>query len=417
MPPNDRNRPEDGPEDKGSDASHIVDLYRSFSDKKKEDAGAAMSHSTISVWAGILLLAGMLAFGFYQIRGWVQGVHDKLEQVSQDNKLLLEGLDEVLVRADQLDRVAETDSSTPLQIARKASEREKGPGNDLSRKYKIYYRTKEGEGLEQIGRKFGVSVDQLRLWNTLEPADPLIPGQVLVINKSTKPDKPTDVARASSPSPDAGVMVAKSEKPAVEETEAKVAGSDRQPQTEPVQEEPAPESTPVDETASEQIASTSIPAESEETKAERAETVADEPVDEIPDEPIDKIPDEPIDRISGEPVEEIVHTVQADETLSDIAQEYGVSWQTVAAYNNITHPETIYQGQAIKIPLDGEPGTTDSMAELTHTVQAGENLYRIGLKYGISWEAIARENNITDSSALFEGQVLKIPAARGGPEF
>ena len=413
MPPNEKNHPGDGMEDKGSNASHLVDLYRSFSHPKKEDSRAAGGHSTISIWAGILLLAGMLAFGFYQIRGWVQDVHQELEQVSQDNKLLLEGLDELLVRADQLDRVAETESSSPVGTARRESEGDTGPGNDLSRKYKIYYRTKEGEGLTQIGRKFGVSVDQLRLWNTLKPTDTLMPGQVLVINKSTKPDEPTKVARASPPSPDAGVMVAKSDQLAAEETDAQEVDSESRPQTEPVEEEPAPERAPSDEgtteqiaspqqaTSTAQVASVSIPAESEEEAAETDEVVADEPVGEIP----------------GESAEEIVHTVQPGETLSDIAQEYGVPWETVAAYNGITRPEAIYEGQAIRIPLDGEPGTTESMPEIIHTVQAGENLYRIGLKYGMSWESIARENNIADSSVLSEGQVLKIPAPRGGPEF
>jgi LysM repeat protein len=405
MPPNERNRPEDGKENKGSDTSHIVDLYRSTSDRKKEDPGSAVSHGTLSVWAGILLLAGMLAFGFYQIKGWVEGVHEKLEQVSQDNKLLLEGLDELLVRADQLDRVAETESSTPGQTARKTSEEEQDPGNDLSRKYKIYYRTKEGEGLTQISQKFGVSVDQLRLWNTLEPADPLIPGQVLVINKSTKADKPSDVAGASPrPTlPRTDVKVAKSEQLAAEETDALEVGSDPQPQTEPVQEESTGEGTAAGETGSEETAGTSTPAETEEPPVERAEAAADEPIGEIPDEPVE---------------EDIIHTVQAGETLSDIGQEYGVPWETLAAYNNIARPEALYEGQTIRIPMDDRvSSTTDAMPEITHTVQAGENLYRIGLKYGVNWEAIARENDITDSSVLFEGQVLKIPAARGGPEF
>jgi LysM repeat protein len=457
MPENEENRPEGRTEDEGSDTSSIVELYRSFLDHNKEDGGAAMRHNIISVWAGILLLAGMLAFGFFQIKGWVQDVREKLEHVSQDNKLLLEGLDELLARADQ-DRVAETESSTPAQTARTRSQGEKDLGDNLSKRYKIYYRTKKGEGLFQISRKFEVSVDELRLWNTLEPTDPVIPGQVLVINKSTRPDKPTVVARASSPPPDGRSMVAKREKPAVEETAGRaLAGADRQPRTEPEQEEPVPDSTPVDKTASEKMATTSTPAESKRTTAERAEAVADEPVGEIPGQPVQEpvqkepvpdstsvdktasektvatstptesekttaeraeaVADEPVGEIPDESVEEIVHTVQPGETLSDIAQEYGVPWETVAAYNGITRPETLYEGQAIRIPLDGEPIETKSMAMITHTVQEGENLYRIGLKYGVSWEVIARENNITDSRALLKGQVLKIPAGRGGPEF
>ncbi|MBM4422337.1 MAG: LysM peptidoglycan-binding domain-containing protein [Chloroflexi bacterium] len=46
-----------------------------------------------------------------------------------------------------------------------------------------------------------------------------------------------------------------------------------------------------------------------------------------------------------------------------------------------------------------------------HTVQTGENLYRIGLKYGVSWPAIAAANNISDPNRIAAGQVLCIPVA------
>jgi LysM repeat protein len=47
--------------------------------------------------------------------------------------------------------------------------------------------------------------------------------------------------------------------------------------------------------------------------------------------------------------------------------------------------------------------------ELTHVVQAGENLYRIGLLYGLSWVAIAEYNGITDPNTITVGQELRIP--------
>ena len=45
---------------------------------------------------------------------------------------------------------------------------------------------------------------------------------------------------------------------------------------------------------------------------------------------------------------------------------------------------------------------------LEHTVAAGENLYRIGLRYGVTVEEIATNNNITDYTTLQVGQVLII---------
>lgn len=47
--------------------------------------------------------------------------------------------------------------------------------------------------------------------------------------------------------------------------------------------------------------------------------------------------------------------------------------------------------------------------QVTYTVQPGENLFRIALKYGISTDALAQANGITDPSHIYSGQVLVIP--------
>ncbi|MEP7287473.1 MAG: LysM peptidoglycan-binding domain-containing protein [Chloroflexota bacterium] len=47
----------------------------------------------------------------------------------------------------------------------------------------------------------------------------------------------------------------------------------------------------------------------------------------------------------------------------------------------------------------------------THTVQPGENLFRIALRYGTTVDAIAAANNIVDTTHVFVGQVLVIPGA------
>lgn len=47
--------------------------------------------------------------------------------------------------------------------------------------------------------------------------------------------------------------------------------------------------------------------------------------------------------------------------------------------------------------------------ERIHIVAAGENLYRIGLQYGVSWVAIAEYNGITNPDQISVGQELRIP--------
>lgn len=43
-------------------------------------------------------------------------------------------------------------------------------------------------------------------------------------------------------------------------------------------------------------------------------------------------------------------TVQSGDTLSGIAAKYGVSWQEMARLNNLDNPDLIYPGQVFKVP-------------------------------------------------------------------
>lgn len=45
----------------------------------------------------------------------------------------------------------------------------------------------------------------------------------------------------------------------------------------------------------------------------------------------------------------------------------------------------------------------------THTVQRGENLFRISLRYGLNYNTVAAYNGITNAHRIYAGQVLKIP--------
>ena len=51
---------------------------------------------------------------------------------------------------------------------------------------------------------------------------------------------------------------------------------------------------------------------------------------------------------------------------------------------------------------------------LIHTVQPGENLFRIGLKYGVSWVAIMNANGLADTT-IYVGQQLIIPGVDATP--
>jgi len=50
-----------------------------------------------------------------------------------------------------------------------------------------------------------------------------------------------------------------------------------------------------------------------------------------------------------------------------------------------------------------------------HIVQRGETLYTIGLKYNMTWDKIAKANNIIKTDKIFAGQALCIPASTKAP--
>jgi LysM repeat protein len=113
------------------------------------------------------------------------------------------------------------------------------------------------------------------------------------------------------------------------------------------------------------------------------------------------------------------HTVAGGENLYRIALRYGITYQELAAANGIANPAQISTGLVLKIPKCGQGGapstpstggqTTPSTTPGMHTVAAGENLYRIALRYNMTWTTLAAANGITNPDFIVVGQVLQIP--------
>jgi nucleoid-associated protein YgaU len=104
--------------------------------------------------------------------------------------------------------------------------------------------------------------------------------------------------------------------------------------------------------------------------------------------------------------------------LFKIGLRYGLPWMDIARANGIGPPYWAIIGQKLTIPKEGEVPAAAPAApaapiapteQRTHIVQRGENLFRIGLRYGMSWEIIARANGISDPSQVYAGQKLVIP--------
>ena len=109
-----------------------------------------------------------------------------------------------------------------------------------------------------------------------------------------------------------------------------------------------------------------------------------------------------------------VHVVQRGETLSAIAQRYGVSMAALAQANGITNYNFVYVGQRLTIPGYVDYSGETAAGGDVHIVAAGENLSTIAQRYGVSMAALAQANGITNYNFIYVGQRLTIPSSSGG---
>jgi LysM repeat protein len=160
----------------------------------------------------------------------------------------------------------------------------------------------------------------------------------------------------------------------------------------------------------------------------------------------------------------VTHVVQPGETLFLIGLKYGLPWTRIQAANGLPG-ETVYAGQSLIIPLSNTPSATETPtpeptptatpepptetptttaaatdtpaptdtptdtptpapteatptpapAGTTHTVQYGETLFSIGVKYGLLWTTIQQANGLP-SDTIYPGQQLFIPGSNTGYE-
>jgi LysM repeat protein len=115
---------------------------------------------------------------------------------------------------------------------------------------------------------------------------------------------------------------------------------------------------------------------------------------------------------NGAPLDQgsVVHVVEWGETLFRIAQRYGTSVDAISAANGIANPTRIYAGQRLVIPSAAAPAVPAN-AGATHVVQAGENLYRIAVRYGTTVRALVELNGIYNPGHIAAGQTLVIPGS------
>lgn len=100
-----------------------------------------------------------------------------------------------------------------------------------------------------------------------------------------------------------------------------------------------------------------------------------------------------------------VYVVQAGDTLSEIAQRYGTTYQHLAAINGIADPNIIHVGD--RVVIDGVVPAQSSDEEY-YTIQPGDTLSGIAERYGTSYQYLAYINGISDPNKIYAGDTIRV---------
>ena len=101
--------------------------------------------------------------------------------------------------------------------------------------------------------------------------------------------------------------------------------------------------------------------------------------------------------------EVIEYRVQSGDTLSAIAQKFGLKIDTLKWANNISNVDQIKPGQVLKIP------PTDGVL---YTVRRGDTLLAIVQKYKGDLQKTLAVNGLEDASKIYEGQKILIAGGK-----
>jgi LysM repeat protein len=142
---------------------------------------------------------------------------------------------------------------------------------------------------------------------------------------------------------------------------------------------------------------------------------------------------------AGIPTGGVDYTIRAGDTLGAIGARYGLDWSVLATANGLGAYSILEVGQVIRIPgvdeeiapqaATGRSAATTVAAQTTgaavpqpvqsasnagkYTVQAGDTLFALALRFGVTQVALAQANSLSNADLLQIGQVLLIPGAAG----
>ncbi|MBM6614004.1 LysM peptidoglycan-binding domain-containing protein [Desemzia sp. RIT804] len=99
-----------------------------------------------------------------------------------------------------------------------------------------------------------------------------------------------------------------------------------------------------------------------------------------------------------------MHKVRKGDSLSEIAERYAVSVQSIATANQLDNPNLIYPDQQLIIPVRSHMQSKEEH----YVVKTGDTLSSIAQQFDTSIQKLVTENHISNVNHIEVGQTLKI---------
>lgn len=102
-----------------------------------------------------------------------------------------------------------------------------------------------------------------------------------------------------------------------------------------------------------------------------------------------------------------LHLVTPGQNLAIIADQHGLSIEALAKANGLTEISLIFPGQKLLIPVPAQE-ELELKPPTEHVVGLGESIFALAARFGISVTVLQKLNNLVDTSILFPGTKLKL---------
>lgn len=261
------------------------------------------------------------------------------------------------------------DTGTATTIAADIEERSSSLGGQ--------YVVQSGDTLYSISRKSGVSLNQLLSLNGLSTSSLILPGQALSLGNTTPVSKPTTTTLVSNSSGANGTYTVK---------------------------------------AGDTLYSISRRFGMSLSQLVSANGISTSSIIQ---------PGETLRVVGGEATSSVVrtnttvtsgghYTVQAGDTLYSIARRNGMNLSSLLSLNGLSQSSTIFPGQRLTLSqFEGtsagyRPTASSTSSTGNYTIQAGDTLYSISRRFGISLSTLLANNGLSASSLIRPGQTISV---------